>query len=346
MVIDVNSDRPIFVVGTPRSGTTLAARLLGRHSRIFMPGETHFFDDVYSRAGRLGDLQDSAGRLEISRRLHSIYDRFYEPDDQRRIIRLFPEVQDLAQALDDCTSYAMVLDRFMTLQMQSEGKSRWGNNAPRDLFSVRAIREFFPDAKLIVCVRDIRAFLYSYKGKWKVASGAGDQQVTRLRKLYHPVITSYLWKASMQQLPLVEGIVPPADRIIVRYEDLVSDPEKIMKNICATIGEEYEPDMLAIEGHNSSTATETTGIFTSSVDRWMMELSQEEIAISQNIAGGLLNRLGYKATPVHADRARLYALWASAPFSLWRALSANRGTRGPLLPYLYRRVGALLGIGR
>lgn len=334
---------PVFIVGTPRSGTTLTAKILGRHSRLFFPGETHYFDDVYSRAGQLGDPRDSDVRLEIARRLHSIYERFYEPDDQRRITGLYPGLQDLAAALDGCTDYGMIFDRFMSVQMRAEGKVRWGNNAPRDLFSVREIRQFFPDARLIICVRDIRAFLYSYRGKWKVT---GDAHVARLRKLYHPVVTSYLWKSSMRQLPLIEGMVPPADRIIMRYEDLVADPEGTVRKICATIGEEYEPDMLAVDSHNSSIAAESGGIFTSSVDRWRTELSQEEIAIGQHVAGSLLDRLGYEAIPVHAGRARLFALWLSTPFALVRALNANKGTRGPLLPYLARRVGALLGIGR
>jgi len=334
---------PVFIIGTPRSGTTLVARMLGRHSRLFFPGETHFFDDVYSRAGRLGDLRDSSVRLEIARRLHDLYERFYEPDDQRRVSGLYPSAQDLAAALEGCTDYGMIFDRFMSLQMQAEGKVRWGNNAPRDLFSVREIRRFFPGARLIICVRDIRAFLYSYKGKWKVTGGT---HMARLKRLYHPVVTSYLWKSSMQQLALIEGLVPPTDRILVRYEDLVTEPERTVKKVCATIGEEYEPDMLAVEGHNSSTAGEATGIFSSSVDRWRMELSPEEIAIGQHIAGGLIGRLGYETTPVHAGRARLLAIWLSTPFALWRALRANRGTRGPLLPYLFRRVGALLGIGR
>ena len=194
---------PVFIVGTPRSGTTLTARILGRHSRLFMPGETHFFDDVYSRATELGDPADRSARLAIAQRLHTIYDRFYEPEDQQRIARLFPAVQDLAAALDGCTGYGAVLDRFMRLQMQAAGKQRWGNNAPRDLFSVRDIRTFFPDARLVICVRDIRAFLYSYQGKWKVTGAA---HVERLKKLYHPVVTSYLWKSSMQQLPLLEAM--------------------------------------------------------------------------------------------------------------------------------------------
>lgn len=341
--VSADTVSPVFVVGTPRSGTTLTARILGSHSRIFMPGETHFFDDVYARARQLGDPGDGGARLDIARRLHSIYDRFYEPDDQRRITRLFPSVQELAAALDGCTDYGMILDRFMRLQMQAEGKVRWGNNAPRDLFNVREIRQYFPGAKLIVCVRDIRAFLYSYKGKWKVT---GDAHVERLKKLYHPVVTSLLWKSSMRQLPLIEEMVPAADRIIVRYEDLVTCPEETVRSICRMIGEQYEPDMLAVEGHNSSTAPETAGIFSTSVDRWKHELSTEEIAISQHIAGGLLDRLGYAAMPVQAGRTRLLATWLATPAALVRALNANRDTRGPLIPYLARRVGSLLGLGR
>ena len=334
---------PIFVVGTPRSGTTLTARILGRHSRLFMPGETHFFDDVYARARELGDPADRSVRLAIAQRMHTIYDRFYEQEDQQRVTRLFPTVQDLAAELDGCTGYDCLFDRFMYLQMQAEGKQRWGNNAPRDLFSVRDIRTFFPDARLVICVRDVRAFLYSYQGKWKFT---GTAHVERLKKLYHPVVTSYLWKSSVEQLPMLEATVPEADRIVVSYEDLVTEPERTVRNICAVIGEEFEPGMLEVEGHNSSSAGEATGIFTTSVDRWKTELSPEEIAIGQAIAGRLLARLGYAVLPVRVRWKRLLALWLGTPFALVRALHANRATRGPLLPYLYRRMGALLGIHR
>ena len=36
----------------------------------------------------------------------------------------------------------------------------------------------------------------------------------------------------------------------------------------------------------------------------------------------------------------------STPFALWRALNANKDTRGPLIPYLFKRIGSLLGLGR
>ena len=334
---------PVFIVGTPRSGTTLTAKILGRHSRIFMPGETHYYDDVFSRAGQ-HDIQNGSGiNAEIVHRLHSIYQRYYELADQERINTMFPVVEDLAAALASCKDYGDILDRFMSLQMKVEKKQRWGNNAPRDLFNLAAIHRHFPHAKVVVCVRDVRAFLYSYKGKWKVT---GEEYVQRLKKLYHPVVTSFLWKSSMRQLPGLERMLDPADRIIVRYEDLVTCPEQTVRSICATIEEKFEPGMLDIDTHNSSSEDASSGIFSTSIERWRSALSQEEVSIAQAVGRHELAQLGYELQDVEPDLLRISGLWLGTPFALWRALAANKGMRGPLIPYLYKRIISLLGAGR
>ena len=106
----------------------------------------------------------------------------------------------------------------MTLQMRDVGKRRWGNNAPRDLFSYTDIAAFFPDARFIICVRDIRDFLLSYKGKWKVT---GEEHVERLKRLYHPVVTSMLWKSSMRTVDQIRRTLPAENWVLVHYENLV-----------------------------------------------------------------------------------------------------------------------------
>jgi len=333
---------PIFIVGTPRSGTTLTAKILGRHSRLFMPGETHFFADIYSRINELGDITDQEVRLEVAKRLFTLYGRYNEPEDQQRITSMFPAVSDLANALRGCQNYGEIFGRFMELQMEATGMFRWGNNAPRDLFSAIHIREFFPDARLVVCVRDARAFICSYKGKWKNTS---EEHVERLKKLYHPVVTSYLWKSSIRQLPLLKQIFPAENRIVVRYEDLVSKSEDTVKQICAIIGEDFEPAMLDVDTHNSSNVIEAEGIFSASIDRWKTELLPEEIRISQAIGAQELKQLDYELMHIPASRLRLVSIWLATPLALWNALSANRATRGPLIPYLFRRLAALLAPG-
>lgn len=48
----------VLVVGTPRSGTTLTAKIRGRHSKIFMLAETCYYDDVFFRAGQNYDISE------------------------------------------------------------------------------------------------------------------------------------------------------------------------------------------------------------------------------------------------------------------------------------------------
>ncbi len=329
---------PIFIVGTPRSGTTLIAKILGRHSRLFMPGETHFFDDIYSRKDD-AHILDIDTIEEISVRLYDLYDRYYEPDDQQRIEKLFSSSVELKEQLSGCKSYSDIFNYFMSIQMEVEGKKRWGNNAPRDLFCIDDILDFYPDAKIIVCVRDVRAFLLSYQGKWKVT---GDEHVERLKKLYHPVITSLLWKASMKLVPDIRRKVNNDNYIIVKYEEIVTNPGFIIKRICKIIGESFEADMLNINTHNSSNKSTGKGIFSTSIGRWKTDLKPEEIAISQFIGKKQLINLDYGFVKSNASFISILICFITALVALWRALDANKAMRGPLLPYLFKRIAALV----
>lgn len=335
---DSGHDSPVFVVGTPRSGTTLTAKILGRHSRIFMPGETHFFDDIFSRKDDSGTFTEETVS-NMSKRLFDLYSRYYEPDDQQRIEKMFGSSKGLAAELSGCSSYAELFNRFMSVQMKHEKKIRWGNNAPRDLFCVDDILEFYPDAKIIVCVRDVRAFLLSYKGKWKVT---GDKHIERLKKLYHPVITSLLWKASMKLVPALKDKVPTGNLVIVQYEDLVTFPEKTIKHICNVIEEDFEPEMLNVATHNSSNAPASGGIFSTSVDRWKTDLKPEEITISQMLCKKQLHELGYSLVFPGSSMYKVVMNFLVTPYALWRALDANKEMRGPLLPYVLKRFSALI----
>src|SRR5436190_19048871 len=61
------SDRPIFVGGCPRSGTTLMQLMLHAHPRIAIPPETRFVKWVLRRQHRFGDLGVPANRRRLAR---------------------------------------------------------------------------------------------------------------------------------------------------------------------------------------------------------------------------------------------------------------------------------------
>lgn len=332
--------RPIFVVGTPRSGTTLMAKVLGRHSRLFMPGETHFFDDVYAHRESLGDLAHAEARNKVAARLADHYERYWETPDQERVDRIMREQPEAwVNWRDGMRNYRDALSGFMEMQMALEAKARWGNNAPRDIFNIDEILAFYPQAKFVVCVRDPRDFLLSYKGKWTVT---GDEHVERLRKLYHPVITSLLWKSSMRQLACIKKKVPAGNWIIARYEDMVKAPEDTVRCICAVLEENFEPHMLAVEESNSSTGQQQKGIFATSVQRWRSELTPAEIAVAQRLTQGEMQELGYQKEAIKSPMLGVAGAYLGAPFAFVRAMRANADMRGPLIPYLVRRVRSLI----
>ncbi len=329
---------PIFIVGTPRSGTTLTARILGRHSRLFMPGETHFFDDIYARRQELGEPCEAPSAAAIAARLSTLYERFNEPEDQQRIQALGGE-EALRQTLGtSCRTYGEVLSCFMQFQMrQSPGKVRWGNNVPKDIFHIKDILRFYPEAKVIVCVRDIRDFLFSYQNRWKTTS---PENVERIKKLYHPIVTSLLWKAAMKQIRVVNDLVPPDNHLIIHYEELATQPEATLHTLCQFLKEPYEEEMLRVEANNSSFEVQEQGIFSTSIQRWRQHLSPEQVYLAERIARQELEQLGYHVANVRPNPLKLLSITASFPYALCRALYANRSVRGPILPYLKRRAAA------
>jgi hypothetical protein len=329
---------PIFVLGTPRSGTTLTAQILGKHSRIFMPGETHFFDDIFSRQNELGDIEDPVVRAKVADRLATLYERYYEPPDQQRINHLFASAGMREALIAPSKSYCEVMSRFMEIQMRHEQKMRWGNNVPRDMFNVNDIVRCYPSAKILVCVRDVRDFLVSYKTKWKITS---ENHINRLKALYHPVVTSLLWKSSMRQIRMIKTKVSAHNLMIIRYEDLVNDPETVVRKMCEFVGEQFEPNMLNVDTHNSSVQTGGGGIFSSSIGTWRFNLTAEETYIAQLLNGKELHAFGYETKHQKINLIRIIWTFISSPFAAVRALYVNRAMRGgSVLAYMYRRLSS------
>ena len=59
-------DRLIFLIGSPRSGSTLTARMLGAHSAVFAPAETHLLTPL-AHLGFYGSVEKAP--YDLSTRL-------------------------------------------------------------------------------------------------------------------------------------------------------------------------------------------------------------------------------------------------------------------------------------
>jgi hypothetical protein len=132
------SPAPIFVIGSPRSGTTLLRLMLDSHPRISCGEETHFLRDLQSVVGRHWALVATYG-LERDwwlGRLHDLYEDFQ----------------------------AAVLER--------SGKARWAEKDPTYTLLLDFIEELFPHALYVHLLRDGHDVVASFRDRWGYRSAA------------------------------------------------------------------------------------------------------------------------------------------------------------------------------
>jgi hypothetical protein len=329
---------PIFIVGAPRSGTTLAASILGRHRDVFAPapGETHFFQDIWSRRREFGRLQDEAELSLAATRLLTNFGRWNNMDVQERVDTAITKEALLDRALNIGGGYGALYYAFTGMLADSAGKRRYCDDTPRHLFYLHTIFDLLPQARVIGCSRDPRDFLCSYKHHWKKVEDS-----VRIKALYHPVITSLLWRGSSNLLLKHVNQCCRGRVLLVRYEALVQHPREEVSRICSFLGLDYSDELIQIESHNSSFDVSASGIFTTSIGRWRTCLSPEEVWCVQTLTRGKMHTLGYKAEAVSPSKKTLSLTVLSTPLGLVRAIKANSAKTGPLVEYVFRRLSSL-----
>jgi hypothetical protein len=310
---------PIFVVGAPRTGTTLMREILNRHPRIHLFDEVHFFERIWDDRSRLGDLGGQDSRREAIDRLRRIVQEFGSDQDVARILE--PETFE-EEMRKEGGGYPGLLAALLKSGARLRGAELWGDSSPQDVLYLSTIFEWFPNARVIALLRDPRAFLASYKNYHR-------RGVSSYRERYNPITNSVLWRSSMSAV-LEAARAPWGEGVLrVRYEDLVADPVSQVRRICVHIGVEYDPNMLDVERSNSSFVPDAEtrsrrGITAASTDRWKSELTSTEIWIAEKITGSIMDAFGYeragKARPLRPSPFELAGIALRLPGRLFNML--------------------------
>lgn len=207
------SHHPIFIVGCPRSGTTLLGVLLDRHSRICITPETAFFDEVAP--------QLAAAPTQLPEVLRA-WPRLPE-------LRLTPE-QVLARLGRQHPTPGLVLAGILELYAEAEGKPRCGEKTPQHLRHVPALLESFPGATILCMVRDGTETALSLSAMpWWPPRTLAD--------------AAELWLESRRLAERFAQLYPARFKR-VRYETLVASPVDRMSTLMPELGEPFEPTQL------------------------------------------------------------------------------------------------------
>lgn len=340
----MTSARPValFVVGASRSGTTMIARILGRHSAVFTFNELHFFEELWLPGAGPANLppRDS---LHLAAELFSIQRLGYL--ERRQPGRYRSEAAALLGTMpgDENRTPPLIFRRFLYAEAAARGKRIPCEQTPRNVFYLREILEYFPEARIINMVRDPRGVLLSQKNRWRrrVHSGGkvSRRQMIRQRVNYHPVTVGKLWASSVRA---ARRFADDARVLTLNFEWCVADGERLARRLCEFAGLAYQPEMLHIPMIGSSLLPDrrgAAGIDAGRASAWRGGgLSAAEIRLCQRVTRTELANLGYRPEPVEGGALRATLLAAVWPLQFLAALALSAGRTRNLFATLRRRL--------
>lgn len=314
-----DSIKPIYIIGNSRSGTTLMANILKKNNDIFVFKELHFFEQHYSSKDKNKVLNRNTAIELVSKLIkRSNFGLFYS---QERFEYL-PEAKTILDNLDDNQLTPLnVYENFLRHTTHQYNCIYPCEQTPRYIFFIKTIKKQMPHAKFIYMVRDPRAVLLSQKNKWRIrkyGKKMPKSEALRLWFNYHPILISIIWNKVEKAISKFND---SAMVKIVKFEDLIQNPEQTLRNVCNFLGISFSDDMLKVNQIGSSNIESNNVIsgFNSDVNYlWEKRLRNIEVFWCQNINKKFMAKRNYKLAKVKASlfskSISIIILFIKAPF--------------------------------
>ena len=278
---DTRHARPVFILGCPRSGTTLLQLMLHSHPRIAVPTETKFVLPAYTRRCEFGDLAVSENRRALA--------DWITRDRSTKFRNLG---LDAAETADEIVAGPPTLGSAVGTVFRAYacrfGKPRWGDKRPSYFRYAAPLLRMFPDAQFVHLVRDGRDCVASLlEMPWY------DQDI------YHAISA---WREAVDRGRRLAGRLGPDSYYEMQYERLVADPVDELTRLCGFLGEDFDPAMTHPAGVAKRTVPERKkwhgrtkdAVTTTRVGSWAQRLHSWEISLAEAAFGERLAEYGYE----------------------------------------------------
>lgn len=283
-----------IIIGSPRSGTTLLRIMLDSHPNIAIPPETGFLI--------LGEDLNSSGNQD--------FEIFFEavtsyPKECPNWPDFGISKDEFRKRLSEIVPFSVIdgFRLFYKMYVEKFDKKIWGDKTPMYCRHIKYLNDFLPEARFVHIIRDGRDASVSLRRQW---FSPGEDM--RIQAKY--------WKDNVS-IARSQG-KDCRHYMEVFYEDLVHNPESILRSICSFIGIEFSESMLKfyeraperLSEHGARYGTDENVIVSqedrlrqqasvkfpadsSKIGIWKKDLSKEEQDVFHEVAGDLLSDLGY-----------------------------------------------------
>lgn len=285
----------LFIVGCPRSGTTLLRRLINAHPGVAITRETHWLPAFYRK--RNGLTPEGLVTPELIPKL-------LEDSDFAKLRVGRKQLEKLIKSSEP-TSYASFVTAVFNLYGQAQGKALVGDKTPGYVRNLGVLHNLWPRARFVHLIRDGRDTCLSAIN-WK------DKAASLARRFptwsEDPVSTAAVWWKWHVELGREAGRQLGQDLYYeMRYESLVTDAEKECRALCEFLDVPYAESMLHF--HEGRTKTDP-GLsakaawlpITPGLRDWKSQMTAEDVGRFEAAAGDLLEELGYPRAVPHLQR--------------------------------------------
>lgn len=287
---------PIFVIGNPRSGTTLLRLMLTCHRNIVVPPECGFAvwwshkytrykkEDWSSESLLSGCLSDILSSRKIE------YWRLGRRELFDFICNSRPE------------SYSDLVGKVYEFYAIVIGKpgARWGDKNNFYISHILDIYKMFPNAIFIHIIRDVRDVVCSYKGLKSL--NLNERYAPRLPVEVEDIVQQ--WRNNILGIRSAFDVFGWRNVMEIAFEDLVTDTDCVLKKVCDFLDEDFDAEMLNYSDINKITSLEPVDFIKwkskvseaprkQEVGRYHSELTPSEILEAESNAKDILSIYGY-----------------------------------------------------
>ncbi len=252
---------PVIVGGFYRSGTSLVRRILDSHSNVHCGPEVKYFRDFYGQY-----FQDPLEGLRFYSTVRSL------GVGEKELLKISGQ------------AFIKIHERAA----QDLGKKRWADKNPENVLFLDEWSELLDEKFVFIhCVRNPLDIFASVKeAEFPLTIPAGMSERVALYRLFVEKGLAFERKNTTRS-------------IRVRYEDLIAEPELILRGMAEKIGEKYERGMMEFhlakhqEGLEDPKIRFEEGFHRRSLGRWRASLSGGEVKMITDQCKDLFEELGY-----------------------------------------------------
>ncbi len=284
----ITNSKPVFFTGQVRSGGTLLTRIFDKSDNLKVAYDTiHYMRFAF---GNYHPLEKNYDRLlvEMNERLNKKWELSINIKEIKETVSKYSKITD-----------AVIYDSIMRsfLRISNNYGIRWGDRTALRWEGIKSFLKMFPQGKVIINYRDPRAILASYKYSTYLPE-----------PMYLDTIFS-----SLALFNYIFSLDKNSKNIhLIKYEDLIENPEFIIKKASQFLEIDYKDEMLNVaqfkdfKGEkfdtDSSFTSQKETIDKSSRDLWKNNLSNVEIYLTEMVLKDQMVSLGYNLSEINLNQ--------------------------------------------